>query len=200
MCCLEILGPPYLPLRSCLLWGKGIKQEMKSSITGRQHTSRIIRWDVLHSRAACQKIVPASRDASGHGAAKAHYKSQPSSVLSHPLLWPSSCWEPGECEAPSCPPHSPTGGLSSLDLSAALSCVPCQILGLLVVGESRGRRFVMEEDWAFGVMAPVLEPRVYPGCGGSFWALSGCSQECLAHPCTASSSQYCLCLGSVRVW
>ena len=113
----------------------------------------------MHARVACQKVVPASRDASGHRAAKAHYKSQPISVLSHPLLWPSSPSEQGECEAPPCPPHSPKAGLSSMDLSAAISCVPCQMLGLLVVGESRGRRFVMEEGWAFSMMAPGLEPR-----------------------------------------
>ena len=118
-----------------------INQEMKnSSITGRQHTSCIISWDVLHSRGACQKIITASRDASGHGAAKVHYKSQPSPVLPHPLLWTFPPWEPGECEILPCPPHSSTGQLISADLLAAISSVPCQILGLLVVGEGSGEQ------------------------------------------------------------
>ena len=145
----------YLGLPTCHskgdITGKQHKQEMKNIITGKKYTAHIISWDVLHPRRACQEIITASRDVSGHGAAKVHYKSQPSSMLPHPLLWPSPPWEPGGCEPPSCPPRYPRSHLHGL-----LSSVLCQISGFLVVKE--GSRFRIEGCWACIKIASGLGP------------------------------------------
>jgi len=127
---------PSTPKMPSMRNGNDIDQDVKNISTANQHTAHIIRQDGLHSRGSCQKIITAARDASGNGAAWVHYKSQPSSLLSHPLLSPPSSGETGECEAPSSSLPSPNRVQSSAELSAAIGPVPC--LPLLIMREGSG--------------------------------------------------------------
>ena len=157
--------------------GNDINQDVKNISTGNQHTAHIISWDGLHSRGSCQKIITAARDASGNGAAWVHYKSQPSSLLSHPLLSPSSSWEPGEFNALSSI-HSLNRALSPLEPASSywLSSMPATTY------HGRGK-WGEHVPWEEG--GPVRRWLVEFGLGSSWISPSGSVRVRPRIPCTS---------------